>query len=187
MRILIHTCCALCVSKTLPALQAEFPQNQYELFWYNPNIHPIIEYRRRLKSVKMLAERISIPLQIEDRYELKHFCKSIHPNYDSPMRCEICYRMRLTLCATAAKKSKYDAFTTSLLSSTEQQHDLIIAIGNNVGEKIGTPFLYVDARSTVPAENWLTNLYKQSYCGCVFSEQDRYENTSLHIYQPKNK
>ena len=184
MKLLVHACCAWCLGKALPGLAKEGEDLQTTVFWYNPNIHPLIEYRRRLKALKMLCERAELPLEAEDEYGLVEFCRAIHGQETVPDRCAVCYAMRMRRTARAAKEGGYDAFTTTLLTSLQQHHELLRAAGEAAAKEFGVAFLYRDWRGETTDEKLLKWLYKQSYCGCVFSEYDRYRSTTTHLWPP---
>ena len=185
MKLLVHACCACCLGKALPGLAKEgVGEGGATVFWYNPNIHPLIEYRRRLKALKMLCERARLPLETEDEYGLVEFCRAIHGRETVPDRCGICYAMRMRRAARAAKEGGYDAFTTTLRTSLQQHHGLLRAAGEAAAEEFGVAFLYRDWRGEIADPALLKWLYKQSYCGCVFSEYDRYRATTTHLWPP---
>ncbi len=184
MKILIHMCCAHCYAKFLTGLQQEEDKPaQAAGLWFNPNIHPLIEYRRRLKAVRMLAERHQWQVHILDEYGLKSFCRQIHPNYDMPERCRTCYQIRLEEAAGFAAANGYDTLATTLCTSRHQDHNLIRDAGQQAAANAGIGFWYRDLRESEPDPKLLQGLYKQQYCGCVFSEEDRYRNTTLHCYE----
>ena len=185
VKLLVHACCAWCLAKCLPGLAGDgIGAGDATVFWFNPNIHPLIEYRRRLKAVKMLCERAGLPLEVADEYGLVEFCRAVHGREAAPERCAECYGMRMRRAARAAKEGGYDAFTTTLLTSLQQNHALLKAAGEAAAEEFGVEFFYRDWRGET-ADGRLTKwLYKQSYCGCVFSEYDRYRATTTHLWPP---
>lgn len=185
MKLLVHACCAWCLGKCLPGLEsAEFPDLQTTVFWFNPNIHPLIEYRRRLKALKMLCERAKLALHAEDEYGLVGFCRAVGGREDVPSRCAVCYAMRMRRTACAARDGGFDAFTTTLLSSLQQRHDLVKEAGEAAAREFGVEFVYRDWRGNDADGALLKWLYRQSYCGCVFSEYDRYRATTTHLWPP---
>lgn len=183
MKLLVHACCAWCLGKCLPGLGKE-GDVRATVFWFNPNIHPLIEYRRRLKALKMLCERAGLPLEAVDEYGLVPFCRAIHGRETVPDRCSVCYAMRMRRTARAAAEGGWDAFTTTLLTSLQQHHDLLREAGEAAAKEFGVPFLYRDWRGETADGKLLKWLYKQSYCGCVFSEWDRYRATTTHLWPP---
>lgn len=184
VRILIHACCAHCLAKTLSGLRAEYGAKlEPVVFWFNPNIHPLIEYRRRLKAVRIYLERDPIPFVLRDEYGLIPFCSAIHGYYDRPARCAICYALRLNVAAEQAAHEECKAFTSTLITSVHQDHEQISAAGNKAAERHGVPFLYRDLRAVAVEEEELRGIYRQQYCGCVFSEFDRWSITRKHLYR----
>ena len=148
--ILIHACCAPCVSPILDEV------HDYHVFWYNPNIHPYREYLRRLETLKKLKEEKHFTLIVDPEYPLQNWLEiAIKLNKKSDvLRCRFCYADRLERTARYAKENGYEYFTTSLLYSPYQKHELVKEIGESIAKKYG--------------------LYRQGYCGCIFSEFDRY-------------
>ncbi len=173
MKILLHTCCGPCTVGTLK----ELDRNVHEItaYWYNPNIHPYLEYSSRLDSLKKLAESINMPTIIEDDYGLKKFVKMVAEDISN--RCGKCYEDRIYQTARKAKELGFEAFSTTLLVSPYQQHNRIKQMAERIAEEIGIPFYYVDPRPHFREGNNEARekgLYMQKYCGCVFSEEDRY-------------
>ncbi|MBR4188928.1 MAG: epoxyqueuosine reductase QueH [Kiritimatiellae bacterium] len=192
MKLLLHACCAWCLAKCLPGLALDGIQAaDATVFWYNPNIHPLIEYRRRRKALRMLCERASLALadghlagEEREGYGLVAFCRAVHGRETVPERCAACYAMRMRRTAKAAKEGGFDAFTTTLLTSLQQNHALLKAAGEAAAEEFGVAFLYRDGRGNEADARLTKWLYKQSYCGCVFSEYDRYHATTKHLWPP---
>lgn len=171
--VLLHVCCAPCSLYCIKVLQ-ELGQDVH-LFWYNPNIHPYTEYVKRFDEVKKLAETSMLPLLAHDEYALEEFLRKAAFHEDE--RCISCYLMRLDETARMAAQLEIPAFTTSLLYSKFQKHELIRATGEEAARKYGVKFLYHDFR-----EGWRygvdtskeMGMYRQQYCGCIYSEKDRY-------------
>jgi len=145
-------------------------------FFYNPNIHPYQEFRKRLEAVEQLASRAELPVEYHREYDLKDYLRKVVFNEDS--RCGLCYDMRLREVVEQAKKTRADAFSTTLLYSCYQNHELIRYKAEQLAEQHKIPFYYHDFR-----EGWQQGidmskkmgLYRQSYCGCIYSEQERYD------------
>ncbi|MFH1541407.1 MAG: epoxyqueuosine reductase QueH [Elusimicrobiota bacterium] len=166
--LLFHTCCGPCGFSTTKFLSNEFCVKHY---WYNPNIQPQDEYEKRLSVAKKL-----FPL-IVDEYdddlwssEIKSVCRQ--PN----KRCSICYRLRLTKVAQKSKELKMDFFSTTLLTSPYQKHDILKKIGEEVAKETGTNFYYYDGRRDFYKnlnKFRKLNLYIQNYCGCIFSKSEK--------------
>ena len=183
-KILIHTCCAHCLGKLLAALAGGPEPFAPVVFWNNPNIHPLIEYRRRLKAVKMLVERAKLPLIADETYGLVEFCRAVHGHEAAPERCARCYALRLGRAAQAAREAGCGVFTSTLATSKHQDHALIRAAGEAAARAAGVEFLYRDWRAAEADEKLVDMLYHQQYCGCVFSEYDRFKDTKTHLWPP---
>lgn len=175
MRVLLHICCGPCAIVPIRELLAE--GHEIDGAFANPNIHPFLEYRNRLAAAKEVADALGIEIVQVDDYGLEHFLQEIGPG--SPGRCGTCYRMRLDRVAELAGERGYDAFTTSMLVSTQQDHDEIRRIGEAAGEAAGVAFLYRDFRPRVMdgvRESKAMGIYRQQYCGCIYSERERYDD-----------
>ncbi len=174
MKTLLHVCCAPCSIKCIESLITE--SINPVLFWYNPNIHPYTEYMARLNSLKQFASENKLELIIKDEYGLQSFIHKIYPNLDN--RCSQCYEMRLSITAQFASENGYDNFTSTLFISPYQNHEMLSNVSKVVAQRYDIPFLYKDFRPNfrqgqrIAREN---NLYIQKYCGCIFSEEERYK------------
>lgn len=174
MRMLIHLCCAPCA--IYPYFRLKEEGFDVTGFFYNPNIHPYLEYRKRLDTVKEFSTRVGLEIVYGGAYELDKFLLRIVGK--GLLKCEECYRIRLEALGRAAKEHGADAFTTSLLYSKYQKHDLIAGIGREVAAEHGVEFFYEDFRRGWREgilESKAMGLYRQQYCGCIYSEQERYE------------
>ena len=172
-KVLIHVCCAHCAAYTVE----HWRQQGYEIggFWYNPNIHPYTEHQNRLESMKSLANEIDFRLIVAEGYDMPEYFRRVTGH--ETKRCSECFELRLTRTAETAAEKGFDAFTTTLLISPHQKHDLIKEIGERIGEEKGAPFLYADLRKRYSDSRHITkpmDLYHQQYCGCVYSEWERY-------------
>ena len=179
MKLLLHCCCAPCSVSCVSSLRAE--QTEPHLFWYNPNIHPCTEYKSRRDCLNEFAKSEKLALTSVDEYGLREFLNEVYSqNSDSiahPQRCKKCYRMRLEKTAFFAKQEGFSAFSTTLLISPYQNHDEIKRAGEETAEKYGVEFLYRDFRPLFregQTNARAANMYMQKYCGCVFSEEERY-------------
>ncbi|MGB2798451.1 MAG: epoxyqueuosine reductase QueH [Dehalococcoidia bacterium] len=172
-KILLHTCCAPCAISTVNRLrEMDFDVTVY---WYNPNIHPFTEHRNRLESMRALAQTIDLPLIIADGYDIIAYFRAVVGHEDE--RCADCFRMRLERTAIVARENKFPSFTTTLLISPYQKHELLHEIGEEVGRSHGVEFYYQDFRAGFRESQRLSrelDLYHQKYCGCVYSEWERY-------------
>ena len=173
MSTLLHICCAPCSIMCIDTLRAEGIEPVG--FWYNPNIHGKYEYKTRRNTLVEYARSIGLKLEMEDEYGLRSFITDLCPDFDH--RCEYCYTRRLTETANAAAEKGFDSFSTTLLISPYQNHELIRTIGERLAEERGLTFLYRDFRPYFKeGQDRATELglYRQKYCGCIFSEEDRY-------------
>ncbi|MBA7514705.1 Epoxyqueuosine reductase QueH [subsurface metagenome] len=171
--VLVHCCCAHCAAYTVDYWR----QQGYEVsaLWYNPNIHPYMEHQHRLEAMQSLTQEVSLPLIITEGYDMIDYFRQVAEN--EPQRCQHCFRLRLLKTAEAAYQRGFDAFTTSLLISPHQKHDLLREIGNEISREKGINFLYTDLRKRYSDSRHMTkglNLYRQQYCGCIYSEWERY-------------
>ena len=173
MKVLLHMCCAHCAIVPLKKLrQAAF---QPFGFFYNPNIHPYQEYLRRKGTIETYAKRAGLKMIYRDEYDLEGFLRSVV--YREHERCRHCYHCRLEATAKMARKGKFDAFTTTLLYSKHQNHSLIKEIGESLAKQFSVPFHYEDFRKWWQEgirESKAMGLYRQQYCGCIYSEKERY-------------
>lgn len=180
MKLLMHICCANCSLYPIKKLFSE--GIDVKGLWLNPNIHPYTEYQMRLESVQRLQKLWNLDIEYIDHYGLKEFIMAVVDSVQvdsdrNEERCAICYSMRLEETARTAKKMCLDGFTTSLLVSPYQKFDMIIKLGEEMGKRYSIPFFLQDFR-----EGWKTGislskelgLYRQKYCGCIYSEMERY-------------
>ncbi len=139
MKLLLHVCCAPCICAPSEELKAS--GLEIEGYFYNPNIHPLLEFRKRLKAVKVYESNggIYFPMRYCEEYGLETFLNGI-ATHESPQRCENCYLMRLLATARHAKMHSFDAFSTALLFSTHQKHELVKKAGEEASRLIGIPF-----------------------------------------------
>lgn len=173
MKVLLHTCCANCTIVPLKRLrEAGF---QLSGFFYNPNIHPYQEYLRRKDTLETYARGAGLDMMYANEYDLEEFLRGVA--FREHERCRYCYHARLEAAAQMAKREGFDAFTTTLLYSRHQNHLLIKEMGENLGERISVPFYYEDFRKWWQEgvnESKALGLYRQQYCGCIYSEKERY-------------
>ncbi|MBU0663525.1 MAG: epoxyqueuosine reductase QueH [Proteobacteria bacterium] len=174
MNLFLHICCGPCATYPLAKLRQEgIAVNGY---FYNPNIHPYREFKKRIEGVQQLAEISNLKVEIETRYGLTEYLREVV--FHEHQRCPLCYAMRLEVVAQKAKERGDDAFSTTLLYSKYQDHEGIRRIGERLALKHEIEFYYEDFR-----EGWkegieqaiAMDLYRQPYCGCIYSEQERYD------------
>ncbi len=173
MKLLLHICCAPCSVACIEHLRADGIEPVG--FWYNPNIHPVTEYRQRRDCLIDYAESIGLQLEVDDVYGLRPFVQAVSDNIDG--RCTYCYETRLERTAKFASENGFEAFTTTLSISPYQDFESICKIGDRLGIRYGVPFLPKDFRPYYREGRTKARslgLYMQKYCGCVFSEEERY-------------
>jgi len=175
MRVLTHVCCGPCFTAVHELLDGS--GHDPTVFYFNPNIHPPAEYRRRLAYVERFCRQKSVPLLVGE-YELPRYFRAVHGAEDKPLRCTECYRLRLGRTAEMAAAGDYDAFTTSLLLSPYQFHESLKEAAESAAREQGVVFLYQDWRRAYRRSIELSRaheMYRQRYCGCVFSEGESRE------------
>lgn len=176
MKLLMHTCCAPCSVYCIDELRGEGIEPT--VYWFNPNIHPYMEYKARRDCLKEYTKSINVNAIFEENYGLEEFCKNAIKDLSS--RCKnYCYPVRLEQTAKYAKENGYEAFTTTLLVSPYQNHEALIEVANMMAKKYDIEFLYRDFRIGFrEGQNKARELglYMQKYCGCIFSEEMRYNN-----------
>jgi predicted adenine nucleotide alpha hydrolase (AANH) superfamily ATPase len=173
MPVLLHICCAPCSIACAESLRGEGLDPLG--FWYNPNIHPTTEYRARRDALAGYAASAGLPLVMRDEYGLRDFLSRVPP--DPEARCAACYEMRMDAVALAASENGCAAFTTTLLISPYQRHELLRETAESAAKRYGVAFLYRDFRKIFrESQNAARELglYRQKYCGCIFSEEERY-------------
>lgn len=174
MKLLLHTCCAPCSVYCIDSLRKEGIEPT--VYWFNPNIHPYMEYKARRDTLKQYTNDINVNAIFEENYGLKDFCKNVIKDLGN--RCSnYCYPIRLEQTAKYAKENGYDTFSTTLLISPYQNHEELIIVGEDMAKKYDIQFLYRDFRVGFregQAKARELGLYMQKYCGCIFSEEDRY-------------
>jgi epoxyqueuosine reductase len=175
MKLLLHTCCAPCSTYSV----IHFRRRGWEVsgLWYNPNIHPFLEHEQRRQSMESYAERVLLPMIWAEEYEMPRYLRAVAERPAKPERCVVCYRMRLERTAAMARQFGFDAFSTTLLISPYQDQSLLRQAGEEAGSAHGVAFQFEDLRTGWPERGRLTReygLYRQQYCGCIYSEWERY-------------
>jgi predicted adenine nucleotide alpha hydrolase (AANH) superfamily ATPase len=174
-KVLVHICCAHCAAYTVEHWRKEGCEAAG--FWYNPNIHPFTEHNLRLEGVKALAAKLKFPLIIAPGYDVVEYFRRVAGNEAD--RCRHCFDLRLSKTAAAVLENGFDAFTTTLLISPHQKHEIIKETGERVAGEQGVAFLYADLRKRYSDSRHITkplDLYRQQYCGCIYSEWERYRD-----------
>jgi len=162
-------------------------------FWYNPNIHPYSEYQNRMMAMGYFSQKENLSMIWKNEYALKEWLEATRGNFDSTTsasdkgrgpgywvkerRCEQCYNLRLKKLAKEAKEKGYNYFSTTLLYSKFQDHELIKEICERLNNQYGVNFYYFDFRIGWKEGIEISKkmgLYRQHYCGCIFSEMEKY-------------
>lgn len=172
-KTLMHTCCAPCSVSCIEQLRSQSVEPV--AYWFNPNIHPYQEYKSRRDTLVSYAPSIGLELIVQEQYGLREFCSAVIKDVDH--RCVKCYEMRLEQTAIYAASHGFSSFTTTLLISPFQKHDMIAETAQRMADRYGVSFLYRDFRPGFrdgQAKARELGFYMQKYCGCIFSEEDRY-------------
>ena len=173
MKVLLHICCANCAIYPIKNMREEGLEVMG--FFYRHNIHPYTECLKRQQALEAYAEQIKLKVIYQEGYDLEGFIQNVA--FREPERCNYCYHDRLRSTALLARRGKFDYFSSTLLYSKQQKHELVRSMGESIGKSVGVPFLYRDYR-----EGWKEGierskqigLYRQQYCGCLYSEKERY-------------
>lgn len=174
MKILLHQCCGPCSIFPIEVLG----EKNFEItaYFFNPNIHPIHEFYMRLNGAIDVAKYYDINIIVSENYGLEYFLDKEF--YEKSKRCSFCYDFRIEATAKLASEMGFDFFTTSLLYSKYQNHNEITDLCEKYSNKYNVNFYYYDFR-----EGWKRGIekskeieiYRQQYCGCIFSEEERYK------------
>lgn len=167
MKLMVHVCCGPCA--VFPLWELKSKEIELEAYFYNPNIHPIDEFHKRMENAQKLCDIYSIKLHKSDNF-LQEKWEAF--SGEEAERCNMCYTVRLDEVARFAKEKGFDAFTTTLLVSPYQKHELIYELGKKIGEKYGIEFYYEDFRPGFregQSKAKELGLYRQKFCGCIIS------------------
>ena len=176
--LLLHTCCAPCATYCIKHWQQK--GLEATAFWYNPNIHPFTEHQHRLETMQSFAQATNLPLIVAEGYDIVKYFQAVVGHEKE--RCSYCFRLRLSRTALLAKERGFDAFTTTLLISPYQKHELLKEVGLEVAQKEGIEFVLEDLRSGYNESRRMSQeleLYRQRYCGCVYSEWERFGKVTI--------
>ena len=199
-KILLHMCCAPCSCYPVKKLREE----NFEPvgFFFNPNIHPYTEWKKRLRAAKIFSEKVGMELHADNQYRLREFLQAVSgvvgeknsPDTIKPDgahdRCKICYARRLSETAKFAAENNFEFFTSTLFYSIYQNHELMKNIAESFAKKFGVKFFYEDFRPGWQEGIDLSlklELYRQNYCGCIFSEEERFSKEIKKFRKSFNK
>lgn len=175
MRILVHTCCAPCLIYPYRLLS----ERGYDVvpYFYNPNVQPFREYRRRYFAAVDYVSQLDLGLR-SGPYDMERFLAEV--SGDPGDRCGTCYRIRLGRTAREAADLGMREYTTTLLVSPYQDKGMIREAGNEAALAAGVEFVFEDMSDgylEATAVSRSEGIYMQSYCGCVYSEKERYQKS----------
>jgi predicted adenine nucleotide alpha hydrolase (AANH) superfamily ATPase len=186
-KLLIHSCCAPCSSYVLEYLSKHF---EITIFYYNPNIYPETEYIRRVEEQKQLIQAMHLDSVVQfkqgdyDPGQYYQAIKGLEGEPEGGDRCFICYELRMMEAAQLAKEGGYDYFTTTLSISPHKKSEKLNEIGSRLAAEFGVSYLPSDfkkkngyKRSIELSKEY--NLYRQDYCGCVYSMRNQPEQDEL--------
>lgn len=176
-KLLLHICCASCASVVLERLANKF---SIVGFFYNPNIHPEEEYKKRLKEVEKIAKLFGFYFFSLKKDETKRWFRAVKGLENEPergKRCEICFQIRLDKTAQLAKQNNFDYFTTTLTVSPYKEAEKINKIGRMLSDRYKVKFLEADFKKKGGATRSCQlskelGIFRQNYCGCIFSRMN---------------
>lgn len=177
-KTLLHTCCAPCSITCIEQLREDGIEPVS--YWNNPNIHPWTEYRQRRDTWVSYTKSVGVKRVMEGDYGIRPFTAAVAADPDR--RCGWCYATRLESTARYAAENGFGSFTTTLLVSPYQNRELILETGIAIGKRYGVEFLPYDFRPRFREGQDRARelgLYMQKYCGCIYSEEDRYRGAKL--------
>lgn len=194
MKVLLHMCCGPCSCYPVRKLRAD----GYELtgYFFNPNIHPYKEFKHRLDTAVEFAQKVGLDIIVEKEYQLRAFLQRAlsaekrEETLTEKPRCRMCYAWRMHQTALYAKEHNFDAFSSTLFVSPYQLHEMMKDVAEKVAKAVGIPFLYEDFRLGWEEGKEICeelDLYRQPYCGCIFSEEERYSNRWKKVHKKKMK
>lgn len=189
MNLLLHMCCGPCSCYPVKKLREDGIEPTG--YFFNPNIHPYKEWDMRLKTAKEFAEKVDMKIITDENYMLRDFLKkALMAESVENGRCRMCYTWRLEQAAKFAAENGFDSFTSTLFYSIYQQHDLMKETAGFFAEKYGVSFYYEDFRTGWQEGTDISidlGLYRQPYCGCIFSEEERYSKAIRKQKKKENK
>ena len=189
MNLLLHMCCGPCSCYPVKVLREQGIEPTG--YFFNPNIHPYKEWDMRLKAAEEFAARSEMKIITDKHYMLRDFLRrALAAEQVENGRCRMCYTLRLEETARYAAENGFDAFTSTLFYSIYQQHELMKETAEHFAKVYGVKFHYEDFRP-----GWQEGidmsmemgLYRQPYCGCIFSEEERYSRELRKARKKANK
>ncbi len=188
MKILLHACCGPCTIYPLKILRSK----GYEVtaYFFNPNIHPFREFERRIEAMEQVAKEFNLPVVWDCEYGLYKWLEIIKTDFEPKLRCKKCYTLRIENTAKEAATRGFDAFTSTLLYSKYQDHKGICDRAIEAAKKYNVEFYYYDFREGWKEgieESIAMGIYRQPYCGCIFSEYERYIKRAKRLQERLEK
>ncbi len=176
-KILVHSCCAPDAIGSFESFSTEFSP---VFFFFNPNIHPENEYKKRMEEMRRVGEIIGVEVLIGEYNPDKWFygVRAFKNEREGSLRCNICIAIRLNETSLMAKKLGFEYFSTTLTISPKKNVDVVNRIGRMIGEKVGVKFVEKILRKKGGFERSVLlskkyKLYRQNYCGCIYSLEER--------------
>ena len=178
MNLLLHVCCANCYLHFLEHIKKE---KSATLFFYNPNIHPRSEWLARLEALKKVSQSYNFPLKIMNYSPKEYFqqFQGLTQNRQKLIanpqtRCPFCWRLRLEKTARYAQKNNFTHISTTLLTSQHQNQSIIKRMGQKIANRHNLRFFAPAGLQACHNQNFC-GFYKQNYCGCAYSLQEKYQ------------
>lgn len=180
-KLLLHSCCGPCSSYVIEYLSDYF---EITILYYNPNISPLEEYEFRKKEQIKLIEEIKTKNKVDyldcdyDPETFEVISKGMENEPEGGKRCSRCYFLRLEKTAVLAKENNYDFFATTLTVSPYKNSQKLNNMGNLLQNKYKVKYLFSDFKKNNGYKrsielSKLYNLYRQGYCGCIYSKEER--------------
>lgn len=177
--LLLHSCCGPCSSYVLEYLNKYF---KITILYYNPNIYPYDEYKKRLDEQVRLINELNVENKISilecsyDNNEYENVIKGLENEKEGGSRCHKCYELRLEKTAKLAKENNFDYFSTTLTVSPYKNAQVLNEIGSKLEKKYNVKYLYSDFKKKNGYKRSIElskiyNLYRQNYCGCIYSKK----------------
>lgn len=177
--LLMHSCCGPCSTACIERLKDYF---DITVLYYNPNIEPLEEYNKRKETQKSVLRRLNIKYMDSDydNETFRQLTKELKDEPEGGKRCIVCFSLRLKETAKRAKENSFDYFTTTLTVSPHKNSELINKLGIEIGERVGVKFLVADFKKREGYKRSIElskefDLYRQNYCGCLYSKSDNEE------------
>lgn len=180
MQVLLHVCCAPCLIHPLEKIRGK--GHKISGLFYNPNIHPVLEYKNRKEALEQIKEALAVDI-IYPEHNPSEFMQAIGERSERPERCLSYWALRLKKTARTARENGFDSFSSTLLVSPYQDQEALKQIGNDISKSEDINFYYEDFRPGFREAHERARamgIYCQKYCGCVYSEAERCKKSLKH-------